>query len=315
MIAFVFGLILFVSLTPSSLNAKSLDILLKPKLQRIPAGCFQMRIASLEQEQKLRSGQRICFRRYFEMGVHEVTIAEFKRFVAQTNYISDAEIDYLKPGCWSYDENKQQWGWWSWANWRQPVQGEIDDRQPVSCVNYYDIQAYITWLNAETGEHYRLPTEAEWEYAARAGRNNDYFWGNNPDLACRYSNIFDLNNALFFNAKGIVSYHCDDGFVYAAPVKTFLPNPYQLYDMIGNVWEWTCSEFKPDYAGQEQRCVNLKDNPEFIAVRGGGWNAEPERSRLDYRNWQSPWVRLSTWGFRLVKVQKKTLRRAFISGK
>nr|WP_305907291.1 formylglycine-generating enzyme family protein [Methylomarinum sp. Ch1-1]MDP4520031.1 formylglycine-generating enzyme family protein [Methylomarinum sp. Ch1-1] len=183
----------------------------------------------------------------------------------------------------------------------QACEKEVRDDEPVTCVSFYDINQYIAWLNQTTGQHYRLPTEAEWEYAARAGRNTSYFWGNNADLSCRYANAADLSE--FSGVGWPIPHQCIDQYFFAAPVKQFLPNQFGLYDMLGNVWEWTCSQFLNDYQGQEQRCLNGDENNNalFIAVRGGGWNADPARVRAAYRNWHSPWVRLATWGFRLVK--------------
>ena len=303
------GLFFLFSLTPESLKAKPVELLssgrtMKPAMQVIPTGCFQMGSLQHEQyRQKDESRHRVCVKR-FEIARHEVTIAEFRRFVLATDYITDAEINFLKPGCWSYDEKKQQWGWWEWANWKQPFAGKANENQAVSCVNYYDIQAYIAWLNRETGDNYRLPTEAEWEYAARAGSSSLYFWGSNPDLACRYANVDDKSKGRKIKTPDTFQHHCDDRFVYVAPVKKFLPNRNKLYDMIGNVWEWTCSEYRPEYKGQEKVCSQHPDDSIFLAVRGGGWNAGPDRSRLAYRNWQSPWVRLASWGFRLVKEKR-----------
>jgi serine/threonine-protein kinase PpkA len=273
-------------------------------MQVIPGGCFQMGSFTHERHrQHDERRHRVCVKR-FEIASHEVTIAEFRRFVRATHYITDAEINFIKPGCWSYDEQKQRWGWWAWANWKQPHSGTIKDSQAVSCVNYYDIQAYIDWLNRKTGEYYRLPTEAEWEYAARAGSTGRYFWGNNPDLACRFANVDDKAKQQKLKMPNTFQHQCHDQFVYAAPVKQYLPNRHKLYDMTGNVWEWTCSEYSPEYTGQEQSCSPHPTDSVFLAVRGGGWNAGPDRSRLAYRNWQNPWVRLATWGFRLVKEKR-----------
>lgn len=242
---------------------------------------------------------RVCVKR-FKIATHEVTVGEFKAFVAATDYLTDAEIDYRASGCWSFeDDRKKLWNWWSWASWRQPVKQSLRDDDPVSCVSFYDIAQYIEWLNQNSGRHYRLPTEAEWEYAARAGTTHSYYWGNNPDLSCRYANAADLSR--FNGIQWPDTHRCHDDHFFAAPIKTYLPNSFGLYDMLGNVWEWTCSRYSKEYQGQEQRCVELgnSDNA-LIVVRGGGWNANPPRLRAAYRNWESPWVRLSTWGFRLV---------------
>ncbi len=279
-----------------------------PKTVTIPGGCFQMGSHQFELNRNTdETRHRVCIKR-FQMAVNEVTVAEFKSFVKATNYITDAEIDFQARGCWSYDESqKEHWSWQPWANWINPLKIKLNDNNPVTCVSFYDIAHYITWLNKITGHTYRLPTEAEWEYAARAGSNNLYFWGNNPDLSCRYANTADLSE--FLSLKWPETNHCHDHFFFSAPVKQYLPNKFGLYDILGNVWEWTCSEYQKEYQGQEQQCIkNEEERPVFIAVRGGGWNAGPSRIRLAYRNWESPWVRMTTWGFRLVKVNNYSLK-------
>ncbi len=273
-----------------------------PVTVTIPSGCFQMGSPHFELHRNSNETRhRVCVKR-FQMAVNEVTVAEFKAFVKATDYITDAEIDFQAPGCWSFDKTaKSHWNWWSWANWQSPLNREVKDNEPVSCISFYDISQYIAWLNKTSGHEYRLPTEAEWEYAARSGSSSLYFWGNNPGLSCRYANTADLStfSSLMWQEK----HQCHDDFFFVAPVKSFLPNKFGLYDMSGNVWEWTCSEYTREYNGEEQRCAEeAHDSPIFMVVRGGGWNAGPDRMRVAYRNWESPWARLSTWGFRLVKV-------------
>ncbi len=271
-----------------------------PKMVMIPGGCFQMGSHQIEQNrQQNEKRHRVCVQR-FQMAIHEVTIAEFKAFVAAKQYFSDAEVDYKAPGCWSFDNSKEKkWDWRPWANWRRPLKTKMSDDMPVTCVSYFDINHYIQWLNDITGENYRLPTEAEWEYAARAKSNHNYYWGNHPDLSCRYANSADQTD--FSSVSWPEPHQCRDGYFFTAPVKRFTANKYGLYDMLGNVWEWTCSEFTPDYQGQELQCLTEINNEQYLAVRGGGWNADPARLRVAYRNWQHPWARLATWGFRLVK--------------
>jgi formylglycine-generating enzyme required for sulfatase activity len=272
-----------------------------PKIVDIPGGCFVM--GSQEHETDRQSNEtahRVCVKR-FHMAIQEVTIAEFKTFVEETDYISDAEINFLARGCWSFDpQQTEHWNWQGRANWRTPLDAPSTDNQPVGCVSFYDATQYIKWLNKKTGQHYRLPTEAEWEYAARAGTTSAYFWGNNPDLACRYANAADQTT--YKDWAWPISNQCYDRFFFNAPVKSFLANGFGLFDMLGNVWEWTCSRYEPDYNGQEQVCMaDGEINNAFVAVRGGGWNADPARLRSAYRNWESPWIRMATWGFRLVK--------------
>ncbi len=271
----------------------------------LPAGCTYIGSPQYELDRNNdEKKHRVCLTS-FEISDHEVTVKEFKTFVEATGYITDAEINYQKKGCWSFDAKQTpSWNWFGWANWKMPTAGKnARNDDPVTCISFYDITQYIQWLNQISGEHYRLPTEAEWEYAARAGTSSTYTWGNNPRLACQYANIADQSplQEVIWPAP----FPCQDMHFFSAPVKSYRPNKFGLYDMLGNVWEWTCSIYEPHFNGSQQACSNILPlDTHYLAVRGGGWNADPARARLSYRNWEAPWVRMATWGFRLVKEKK-----------
>jgi serine/threonine-protein kinase PpkA len=234
----------------------------------------------------------------FNLARTELTTAEFNVFAKATSFVSDAERNHLEKGCWSYDANaKPRWQWWAWAFWRKPVQNhEVKKAEPVTCVSFRDVAAYIVWLNKETGHVYRLPTEVEWEYAARGGTNTAHYWGDNADVGCGYANIADV--------KGYATqaHNCADGYQFSAPVKRLHANKFGLYDMLGNVWEWTCSGYEEQYQGAETTCLATAPNEEqFIVLRGGGWNADATRVRAAHRNWGTAWTRQANLGFRLVR--------------
>jgi formylglycine-generating enzyme required for sulfatase activity len=197
------------------------------------------------------------------MDEHEVTNAEFRSFVSATGYVTTGEkspsleeimsqvppgtppppAESLVPGSLvftppagrvSLDNYAQWWTWTPGANWRHPEgpQSGIEglDNHPVVHISWDDAVAYARWAGK------RLPTEAEWEYAAR-GRLADktYPWGNEPPSGARFrANIWQGE---FPNANTSA-----DGFVRTAPVRSFAPNGYGLYDMAGNVWEW-CADW------------------------------------------------------------------------
>jgi serine/threonine-protein kinase PpkA len=173
---------------------------------------------------------------------------------------------------------------------------DVRKADPVTCVSFRDVNAYIAWLNKETGHVYRLPTEVEWEYAARAGTNTARYWGDNADVSCGYANVAD--------AKGYAAqaHNCVDGYFFAAPVKRLHANKFGLHDMLGNVWEWTCSAYEEQYQGAETTCINgTINNAQPIVLRGGGWNADASRVRAAHRNWGTVWTRQANLGFRLVR--------------
>ncbi|WP_350287733.1 formylglycine-generating enzyme family protein [uncultured Croceitalea sp.] len=216
----------------------------------------------------------------FFMDVAEVTNAQFAEFVAHTGYITLAERkvnweemkkqlpehtpkphdSVMQPGSLVFRKvevsNLQDFSqWWKWtlgANWRQPngpkstIRGK--ENEPVVHIAYEDAVAYCDWKG------HRLPTEAEWEYAARGGNDNSiYFWGNAfeelPKMANTWTGTFPSTN------------DTQDGFELRAPVKSFQPNAYGLYDMAGNVWEWTSDWYNSRYYKQANDSGNLLVNP------------------------------------------------------
>ncbi len=199
----------------------------------------------------------------FWMDEHEVTNAEFERFVKATNYQTVAEqpldpaefpgvpVENLVPGSGvftptsqpvSYENPLQWWTYVNGANWRNPKGLQAPDaakpNDPVVHISYTDAAAYAKWAGK------RLPTEAEWEYAAQGGKGTQtYYWGNELKPGGKWmANIYQ-GSFPDANTK-------DDGFEELAPVKSFPPNGYGLYDMDGNVWEWCSDFYRPDYYAQ-----------------------------------------------------------------
>jgi formylglycine-generating enzyme required for sulfatase activity len=135
-------------------------------------------------------------------------------------------------------------------------------------VDWQAATAFAAWLSQKTGQRFRLPTEAEWEYAARAGTQTARFWGDAPDGACTYANVHDKTPSRQFKWTG--HHDCDDGYAVTAPVGRFRPNPFGLYDMLGNALEWTCSVYDADYGGAEKDCANKGSSGRRV-IRGGSW--------------------------------------------
>ncbi|MDM8563606.1 SUMF1/EgtB/PvdO family nonheme iron enzyme, partial [Candidatus Marithioploca araucensis] len=261
---------------------------LGPEMVRIPAGRFRMGDiqGGGDSDEKL---VHLVSVKQFAMGKYEITVGEFRRFVNATGYKTEAEKGegcYIYSGSWGYKKN---------ANWRNPYFSQ-NETHPVVCVSWNDAVAYAEWLSQQTGKRYRFPTEAEWEYAARAKTTTSRYWGNNPGDACRYANVTDKTANKAFSNWNI--HNCTDGYIYTAPVGHFKSNAFELFDMLGNVWEWTCSEYKDEYSGKEKRCTGKNRAP---VIRGGSWVNKPRDVRAASRYRYSHVDRLSFVGFRLTR--------------
>lgn len=170
--------------------------------------------------------------------------------------------------------------------------------QPAVNLSWGDAQAFAEWLSweADGGKRFRLPTEAEWEYAAHAGAVTRYPWGN--DLDPRYANFSDRNDPTGASIGSL-----DDGRAVTAPVGSYLPNAFGLHDVVGNVWEWTCSEYQPAYGGEEQACSVKRPGEGQRVVRGGSWNNGPGELRSAKRLARKPGDRDAMTGFRILQEE------------
>jgi formylglycine-generating enzyme required for sulfatase activity len=229
----------------------------------------------------------------FAIGKFEVTKGQFAKFVEKTNYQTEAETG---DGCHGWVgttwEKKKEF------NWRK-VGLEQGDDHPVVCVSWNDATKYAQWLSKETGKQYRLPTEAEWEYSARAGTTTERFWGDNADEACGYANVADQTAKKQFKDWSI--HNCKDGYVFTAPVGRFKASGFGLYDVLGNVSEWTCSDYGEYSENNHLECSG--NNNARLSVRGGSWYYDgPWRVRSANRLYNLPDDRYFLLGFRLSRI-------------
>jgi len=222
-----------------------------------PAGKFRMGDGTGKGEGDERPPRNVSIAA-FRLGRHEVTFAQFDAFC-------------LATGCTAPDDN----GWGR-------------DSRPVINVSWDDAIAFISWLNRQTGKEFRLPSEAEWEYAARGGKVGDYWWGAtfSPDYA---------------NAKSTAG---RDQWPGTAPVGQFPPNPFGLYDMNGNVREWVQDCWHPDYTdapldGQAWLTGTCSQR----VARGGAWNLGPAGLRSADRDWDDKNFRFTDRGFRIASSE------------
>jgi formylglycine-generating enzyme required for sulfatase activity len=270
-----------------------------PEMVPIKGGCFEMGSPPSEPGREADERQHKVCVKDFQIGKYEVKVKDFRRFVQATGYQTLAERN-LGPdadnGCWALDQSDtdKRWKYRSWANWQEPNKYHpTDDEDPVSCISWLDAEAYVAWLNQATGGHYRLPTEAEWEYAARAGTTTARFWGDGVDArACKYADVADAGH------KWADSFPCDDGYEWVAPVGQYRPNAWGLYDILGNLSEWTCSPYDQAYDGAETKCMG-KSPVVPISLRGGSWYTGAKLVRSAYRDRNYPDARYDFLGFRL----------------
>lgn len=250
----------------------------------------------------------VCLTTPFDIATHEVTIGQFKIFVEQSQYKTDAERNNQDDGCWALDplDEKDPFGYKGWASWRNPYKSfPVNDQMPVSCVSPNDINNFLIWLNGIANTEYRLLREAEWEFAAR-GKSESISrpWGDDPSKACNYANIADVTNIPELtqnhsNTSPWPAFHqCDDGNLYATDVGSYNPNHLGIYDLIGNISELTCSSYSGSYADNELSCASGEENR---VDHGGDWQSGPDDSRLATRGDIPYFGRASNIGFRLAK--------------
>ena len=220
------------------------------------------------------------------MGVHEVTRGEFGRFVAATDRA-------MGNSCWIWNG---KWQAQSGINWRNPGFSQGDDH-PAVCVSWNDAAAYVRWLSRETGQAYRLLSEAEWEYVTRAGTMASRYWGGSSRSQCRYANGADASTD--FSQK--VS--CNDGSVRTSPVGHYEPNDFGLYDTLGNVWEWVADCWNGSYQGAplNGRAWESGDCSQRV-FRGGSWFNEPRALRSAFRARYKSGYRSNVLGFRVART-------------
>jgi formylglycine-generating enzyme required for sulfatase activity len=267
------------------------------KLALVPAGEFLMGSpgadgspANDEQPQ-----HRVRITRPFYLGVTEVTRGQFRRFVVDAGYRTEAERDGKGGLSWNVGTGKLEQD--PKYTWRSPG-FEQTDEHPVVNVSWNDAAAFCGWLSRREGAMYRLPTEAEWEFACRAGTTTRYSCGDDPEGLAAVGNIADgTAKARYPNWTTIAAW---DGFLYTAPVGRFKPNAWGLFDMHGNASEWCADGFAADYYKRSPADDPPgPDGSPFRMIRGGGWDTEPGLARLANRPRFVPGYRTSGLGFRL----------------
>lgn len=232
----------------------------------------------------------------FWMGKYEVTVAEFRKFLQATSHRMTAR-----------DRN---WSWCMTGRFEQKPGitftkpgFDQDDRHPAVHVSWFDVNAMAEWLTRKSSGRFLLPTEAQWEYACRAGTTTTRFWGDNPGDACGFANAHDITSV---EARGFPWPHhdCADGYVETAPVGSYAPNAFGLYDMLGNVFEWCRDSYGDDtYASHAPRNPLYSEKTGLRVLRGGGWYSAPGEMRCAVRRGKCPTNTDDALGFRLIRIE------------
>ena len=245
-----------------------------PELVVVPSGMFMVGSPVSEEGWEVSEGQyQVTIESRFAVGMYEVTFAEWDACVSD-------------GGCGLYHPEDEGWG---------------RGRRPVINVSREDALAYVRWLSRRTGESYRLLTDAEWEYVARAGTTSARHWGESESGQCMHGNGADAATRRVY--AGTVLSHfasCSDGHVHTAPVGSFEPNPFGLYDVAGNVAEWTdgCWDYSSAGGG------GGSDHPSqycYPVLRGGAWSSGPYNLRSAKRIRTFAGIRSNDIGFRVAR--------------
>jgi len=245
-----------------------------PEMVWIPAGRFRMGDLQRGGAGDEKPVHSVSVDR-FALGKYELTVGEYLRFVRATGHhapewLEEGSQYHIKTGTSNY--------------YKKMGAALTNENHPIVGISWYDATAYVKWLSEQTGHQYILPTEAQWEYAARAGTETKYWWGN------------DIGT----NRANCGSDYCGDSFQYTAPVGSFAKNPFGLYDTVGNVWEWTCSEYTDKYTGKEQQCVESAGR---FVVRSGSWDFIAWWARSAARNGGRPTERNVNFGIRPARIR------------
>lgn len=272
-----------------------------PALVEIAAGRFRMGSDPGEVlHDPGESPQRTVTVERFAIGRTEVTRGEYRRFVDATGHVSDAERNVNSPGCYAY-LGATTFRWDRGMSWRQ-VGFPQDDTHPVVCVSWRDAMAYVRWLAAETGQAYRLPSEAEFEYVNRAGTTTPWPWGEDPSGGCSVANYGDRRQAQAVTGWSFPTADCDDGHAFTAASGRLAPNAWGLHDISGNVWEWTADCWNPDHVGApgDARARTTGDCEKRV-LKGGSWSNKPQWLRSADRGANHVTYRTTLHGFRVVR--------------
>jgi len=266
-----------------------------PEMVVVPAGAFTMGSPAGEALRYPDEGpqRQVTFAREFAVSRLEITRGQYDAFSKATGRPAGVNCytDRGRQGVWTPDPK---------GTWRDPGYAQTDEH-PAVCLTWDDAKAYVAWLNTRTGGGYRLLSEAEWEYAARAGTTSPFPWGADPNSGCAHMNGADAGAKSTYGDWTTST--CADGALHTSVAGSYRPNAFGLNDMIGNVWEWVedCYEQSFDMAPTDGRANTFEGCPARV-LRGGSWYAVPQDLRSAVRNYTYPSLVSMVVGFRVAKT-------------
>ena len=271
------------------------------EMMLIPAGTFVMGDEKgLDDEKPVH---KVTIAKPFYLGKQEVTVEQFRRFTEATGYVTDAEkgTGFLGAFGWSAStKDFQRDAKYSWRN----TGFHQSETHPVVNASWNDAMQFCAWMSTQGGETFRLPTEAEWEYACRAGTTTSYAHGDDSEELAKVGNVADAAFAAEFpELKGLIK--ASDGYARTSPAGQFLPNRFGLHDMHGGVWEWCADWYNAEYYAKSP--TNDPKGPatgEERVYRGGGWFNCARGCRSASRSGTIPENRNLTLGFRIALTAK-----------
>jgi formylglycine-generating enzyme required for sulfatase activity len=252
----------------------------------VKKGCYQMGQSQADKQYLIKDAGKETYEKYYkdELPRHQVCVDGF--WMAK-HEVTNRQYRKYK----SSHDSKDYKG----------VNLNGDD-QPVVYVSWDDAKAFAKWLSSKTGKQITLPSEVQWEYAARAGTDTIRFWGDDPDDACRYANVHDRTSKNQFSNFTWTNHNCNDGYAATSPVGSFQANNFGLYDMLGNVWEW-CEDVydKEAYSKHSRNNPLVLSGGSFRVNRGGCCYDRPSYVRSANRSRNSASFTYSFLGFRLIR--------------
>jgi formylglycine-generating enzyme required for sulfatase activity len=249
----------------------------------VPSGSAQIGSKGGDKDEK--PVHRVSFGRSFAVGKYEVTRGQYEVFVKATG-----RSDSL--GCYDKDKSTGKWVKSSARTWKHPGYSQTG-KHPVACISWNDAKAYVSWLSRKTGQRYRLLSEAEWEYVARAGTTSAFHFGRT--ISTNKSN-YDGNYVYSGGPKGVYREK-------SMPVGSFPANSFGLHDVHGNIWEWTEDCFHDSYNGAptDGRAWTSGGKCGTRIIRGGSWYNSPNSLRSANRKGMSVSDRFMSFGFRVAR--------------